>query len=922
MRVTCQKCSAAYAIDDKLVTPKGVRAQCPKCRHLQTVKNDGSTSPPSPGAANALVAPAASRAAAALPKSGFDAFGDLGPPSLAQNPETDFNFDFDSLGPPTGSHPSPVLAPGPAPAPAAPAPALDFDFNPPPVNPVAGAPGREMLDFGEFDLSGGVGTSPGTQVGGGQPLGLAIPKAAAGTPSGVTQCRSCGKALDDPFDQALGTCEECRARSSEATSSSLRGAPSGPVISESIAPSGELPALPEDGPTDDSLSAATNTSAAFRAPAPVRRANRTAASVAAPAGNRSFLVGALLTVLAVGGIIAFVFIKRPWVKKPPPLAARLPSTASKPIDSVIAKWKETYPNVTGSAAEHLAAGEEHLAKDTQRGYRDAEVEFQKALVLDKTSDRAVAGWALALAFGRGAEADVATLDSTEAMVTAAEQRSGDSRVYVAHAHLLLARGGNVNDVQALAERGKSSPSNKDKALAFLALSQAFMNKNPMFVEENIKQALAVDSKLKRAVLVQAKFALSQGRYKEAIALMEERLKADPDQYEVAEALATVYVDVGEAAQARRVLERARNADPRVFRPKLALAMFSYQHGGNVSGAVEQLDGLLAEKEKLSPREQAEAYLHLSAAERLNGDAEAAVDTASKGLKLLPDDSALLLHQVAAMIAAGKGGAAREALRALKGKLPDPAIELLLEGRALWAEGKFMDAYSAFTSAVEKDKRRIDALLLAAAAAAKAKRETQAYELVLKKGLHADPLQVAPALTMSRFFLGTAETLAPAKGAFLVLRHDALDPNPLLAEGLLSFHMGQLGEADKIFSQVLAADVSNAAAYAFRSLVAFRNNDMGSALKLAQRATDAERLEAQGQLALGLVLWASGKTEPAHKALKIAQEQQPSLLWGRVRLAELEVRLKKPDDARRLLVGVLLTDNSYREAKRALYKAGL
>ncbi len=698
------------------------------------------------------------------------------------------------------------------------------------------------------------------------------------------------------------------------------------MISESIAPSGELPALPEDGPTDDSqqvdLSAATKTSAAFRAPAPVRRANRAMASPAAPGSNRSFLIGAVLTVLVLGGIIAFVFIKRPWVKKPPPLAARLPSTASKPIDTVVAKWKELHPNLSGSAAEHLAAGEEHLVKDTQRGYRDAEVEFQKALVLDKSSDRAVAGWALALAFGRGAEADVATLDSTEAMVTAAEQRSGDSRVYVAHAHLLLARGGNLNDVQALAERGKSSPSNKDKALAFLALSQAFLNKNPMFVDENIKQALAVDAKLKRAVLVQAKFALSQGRYKEAISLMEERLKVDPDQYEVAETLAAVYIDVGEVAQARRVLERARNADPRVARPKLAMAMFSYQHGGNVSGAVEQLDGLLAEKEKLTLREQAEAYLHLSAAERLNGDAEAAVDTATKGLKLLPDDPALLLHQVAAMISAGKGGAAREVLKALKGKLPDPSVELLLEGRALWAEGKFMDAYSAFTGALEKDKRRIDALLLAAAAAAKAKRETQAYELVLKKGLHADPLQVAPALTMSRFFLGTAETLVPAKGAFLVLRQDALDPNPLLAEGLLAFHTGQLGEADKIFSQVLAADVSNAAAYAFRSLVAFRNNEMSSALKLAQRATDAERLEAQGQLALGLVLWAGGKTEPAHKALKIAQEQQPSLLWGRVRLAELEVRLKKPDDARRLLVGVLLTDNSYREAKRALYKAGL
>ncbi|MFN7132621.1 MAG: zinc-ribbon domain-containing protein, partial [Myxococcales bacterium] len=38
MRVTCEKCSAPYAVDDRLIPPQGVRAQCPKCRHLQVVR--------------------------------------------------------------------------------------------------------------------------------------------------------------------------------------------------------------------------------------------------------------------------------------------------------------------------------------------------------------------------------------------------------------------------------------------------------------------------------------------------------------------------------------------------------------------------------------------------------------------------------------------------------------------------------------------------------------------------------------------------------------------------------------------------------------------------------------------------------------------------------------------------------------------
>ena len=40
MRIVCQKCAAAYAIDDRLISPKGVRAQCPRCRHLQIVKRE------------------------------------------------------------------------------------------------------------------------------------------------------------------------------------------------------------------------------------------------------------------------------------------------------------------------------------------------------------------------------------------------------------------------------------------------------------------------------------------------------------------------------------------------------------------------------------------------------------------------------------------------------------------------------------------------------------------------------------------------------------------------------------------------------------------------------------------------------------------------------------------------------------------
>src|SRR5262245_34897911 len=92
MRIVCQKCSAAYAIDDKLVTPKGIRAQCPRCRHLQLVKTgDGApavTEPAVPApfsiAAPPMPAPAAAAPQAAAPSGDADLFFDFAAPPTQQ----------------------------------------------------------------------------------------------------------------------------------------------------------------------------------------------------------------------------------------------------------------------------------------------------------------------------------------------------------------------------------------------------------------------------------------------------------------------------------------------------------------------------------------------------------------------------------------------------------------------------------------------------------------------------------------------------------------------------------------------------------------------------------------------------------------------------------------------------------------------
>src|SRR5690242_3806032 len=98
MRIVCQKCSAAYAIDDQVVTAKGVRAQCPRCRNLQLVKHDDPVAPPAP-----LSGPGTKASpdfAFDLPPSSSDPldFSNLGaPPGRAALPPSNDFLDFADL---------------------------------------------------------------------------------------------------------------------------------------------------------------------------------------------------------------------------------------------------------------------------------------------------------------------------------------------------------------------------------------------------------------------------------------------------------------------------------------------------------------------------------------------------------------------------------------------------------------------------------------------------------------------------------------------------------------------------------------------------------------------------------------------------------------------------------------------------------
>jgi tetratricopeptide (TPR) repeat protein len=779
--------------------------------------------------------------------------------------------------------------PAPAPAPAFDAGAFDFASDPPPA----------LGDERSAELA----TQPQPAVGKGT-------------------CKSCGKVISDAFDIALGSCDDCRSKQHEIINGPTPDTNPGKSERVDIAAIAAARSAPNLPPVPSAVPAPA--APPVHVALPPSTAVRSAGRVQEGDSKARFILTVVGAVVLVGIVICVLAWKRPWVRKPPKVTTVTGGASSKPIDEIVKKWKLNYPELgdedSGEARGHVIKGEEFLALDTTPGYRDAIEEFEKAMVLDSSSDRALTGWVLAVAFGRGGDIDELTSAAADSLLIAAEQRSGNPALYAAHAHLDIARGVNVNDVQHRAEIGKNSKEPRDKALAMLALGQAQLQKNAQNAEQLFNEALTLDPKLRRAYLFQAQLAISLGRYKQAVDALEKRLSLDADQWEASESLARVSVEIGDVAKAKKVLEDAKAASTRNVRPRITLAMLAYQHQGDFPAALELLNGVVNDGD-VSKKDRADALVHLSAIARIEGDAVKAMEHADQAVELQPDHVPARVQQMLAAIDKGVASQARLTMDSLKGKLP-ASLETLLEGRLFFLENRLPEALSSLAGLGERDQSQTGAIFLAGAAAAKLRKDGRAWEQCLKRGLKVDPLS-SPVPALTHLYVRPADLLKPAVGAWASLVSGGEeDPNPFLCEGMVAWHSDDLATAEKAFARVTNIDPRSADGFAMRSFAALRKKDVGTAVAHGQRAVAASKAHGLARAALAMALLAANKVDLAKIEANEANRLAPLLLSPRVVIGDAEARQKHPEEARKRLTGVLLADPTYREAKRVLFKQGL
>jgi cellulose synthase operon protein C len=869
MRIICQKCAAAYAIEDRLISPKGVRAQCPRCRHLQLVKKDaagadaGAPEPaaaPAPQAAPPAVAAAAVARAPVRPLSSEDAL-----PGYDNLPGGESAPDplFDGL-----------IPSGPARAAAAPAPA----------RPAEPAPAK---------------------------------------------CKECGKPLPDPFDQAIGTCEDCRQKAKPPESAAAPAAPAAPS-SQSFQEI-DLPPLES---IDMSGVSATGAPALGLEPRGTA-ANRSqpprpyVASAAAKPAKRSggaggVVLGLLLALLLVGGgagAAYYFLVMKPQtevVAKPVEPVGPPPVPAA--IQAVLPRWELKFLDLTGTSAQRLEVGARLLAEDQRSAYAEAEESFQQALLIDPRSDAAIAGYVQAVALGRGTSIDKAAFDEALALVEVAEERAGRTpALLLAHANLMLTRPNQpeaVGQARRLAEEVLTQGIDMDKAEAHLIIGRTYLKTSQGLANQHFDTALTLAPNLRRVAYYRALAHESAGEYSRALEALKGRLEKDPEHWDSLAAMARIYLEVGEVEQARKLYEsRAKGAEAD-GRAVLTLAVMRYQVDGNAVAATKELRALLKNRQRYGEREVSEALVHLAAAERMAGNADAGVKAAEEALAAVKDMPAA--HLQLFLAALGRGDAAKAAphLQGFQGKTEDAALEKVLEGRLRLTERKPAEALELFQEALKLDSRREDAMLLAGIASAGAGRRDDAFRFFFQT-LQSDPMRPMPRPVTTLYFLRPGETLVGLKGAILEMKKESMDVAPSLYEALLLVHMGDRPEAERLFRQVFEQDPNNAGAAAYLSLLSLQRGEGAKARTFGAQAVTLGRQQPIAHFANGLALEENKKWEPAKRSLRDALGMAPALLSAEVKLAEMEMSSNRTS-ARERLLKVAGLDPTYLAAKRLLF----
>ena len=981
MRIDCDKCGAAFTIDDALISDRGVRAQCPRCGQQKVVKGNAASPPPSPpsppppsppSASNPFAPPSSSSPFAAPSGNPFAAPGGnpfaapaeqpFGAPAAGANPFAPPSSS-NPFAPPSSSNPfaPPAAAANPfAPAAANPfgtpsAPLATNPFGTPSLAAASAAPNpfaAPVVDpFSPSSLPPSPAADPFASV------DLELARRSASDPAGVAP---------DPFAARADLFGAPDQPVSPPSPSSLSSPPSpaadpfahlapAPVTEarREVAVSGKWVVRPSEGAGEETVELAELRER-------LKRGEVGADDVAGPVGGamKAIKDTPMLAVSLPGnkgarvkGAIAKrrgIDVPRPLVwaaaaalvvggggfaayKLKPELFERQSEAGENPLRGARAAWQRQFPDVQGTAQEHVVEGRKQMRLDTAAGYRKADDELRQALLLDVGSAAAIAAWAENLANLPGVRADAdASSMALDGLAYALKREPENVELLRAQGAMQLALG-HVDDAQRTLGRAlKVSPGDVD---CKLWMARSDIDRNAADALDVVQREVrARDPDNKVAYTVEGAARRRLGNLKEARELLSARLVSDPQNVGALREMARLELDVGQPDAALSALTTLLSAEDKDVESHLLRAKIHYQIKGGVDGlkaADGQLDELLARHEADAGDLLVSVLAHATFVKTQLGNLDRAIELGERARKLDGNAPSPLYALGRAYAAKGDFDNAKKALdqavRAMTSR--DQFYEPLVRAELASVQGRSGDVPNAIRNgerAIEIDRLNLRAYFGLAALYAKDQKFTQAMT-IMRKTLANDP-----AWEHDRRVPTDYPTQAADVVAFADVFKDAKPPpgdESLLSlkyssEGMIRYSAGQRDEAETLLRQALKSDPQNQGAVLYLSIIELEKGRTAEPReRLREFIASTASQHPVTLLYMGRAEAADGDLEAARKRLGELAEAEPTLVQARYSLGMVMRAQKLEAQASEELRAVVKQDPDFLPAKHALDEKG-
>ncbi len=586
-------------------------------------------------------------------------------------------------------------------------------------------------------------------------------------------------------------------------------------------------------------------------------------------------------------------------------------------------WRLQYPDVDGTSAEHLRKGRKYYLDDTLISYRLADDELRKALLLDPENLDAIAAFVENLARLPGIRQRTEDVKTAFEGIDYAIKRDGNNpELRRAHGALLLALD-NIQKAQSALHMALRLDGQNAETL--LLLAETDVERNNEQAIKQVEQARAIEPSLSRIELIAGRARAGQGEFKRALAHFTTRLKRDPGHAETLMQVARLYATVGSFKESVKTLEAIISTDDKNLDARLMLGKVYYQALGDLrradlqlTMAAESLEG----EEEFVERDLA-VLTHLAHVRALRNKWADAEQYAQRVLQM--DTTFLPAHYMMGRVLNNKAEYQSSLkffdriLQAMQGRYLE-APSRMAAGDIKLALGQYKKAAREFERVVENFPSQTRAYLGMAAAYARLG-DSANMAMAMRKVLDVEPNYSEDHWVFSDYPVYSSD-LEPYLEALEEFQQREDDASIRLSSmGIVAYHMGEYGEADRFLKQALREDPKNLGALIYAGATALKRRSNSSALTIMKDAYLVNHLHLVTRHLLGQAQFANGKLADAEKTLTDVINDDSTFLPSLCTLGDLERKRKRLDKARDFYLNAYQISGDMMPAKRGLFLVG-